>query len=100
MIMPPCKENGIECPDRQIGCQGKCPKMVTYYEKLEKARENERRQKQMDSYRKDTAVRLKNSSGCVPSVILKNKVRSQERRANPYGKVIKKDKPTCDGTGG
>lgn len=100
MIMPPCKENGVECPDRQIGCQGKCPKMARYYAKLEKARENERRHKQVDSYRKDAAARLKRSNGCVPSVILKDTVRQQERSANPYGKVSKKDKPTGDGTGG
>lgn len=100
MIMPPCKENGIDCPDRTVGCQSTCPKMVTYYEKLEASRKNERRQKQMDSYRKDTAARLKNGSGCVPSVILKEKLRSQERRANPYGKVAKKDKPTGRSTGG
>lgn len=100
MIMPPCKENGVDCSDRTVGCQSTCPKMSAYYAKLEAAKKKERDHKRIDSYCKEAASRLKKSNGCVPLAILKEKLRSQERRANPYGKVIKKDKPAGGSTGG
>lgn len=100
MIMPPCKENGLDCKDRRVGCQSTCPEMAKYWAKLDAAKENEKKHKHLDAYRKETSTRLKDSSGCVPSVILKNKLRSQERRYDPYGKTGKKEKSGGRGAGG
>lgn len=100
MIMPPCKAEGRDCKDRRVGCQSTCPEMAKYWAKLDAAKENEKKHKQLDAYRKETSTRLKDSSGCVPSVILKNKLRGQERRYDPYGKVIKKNKPGDGNAGG
>lgn len=35
-MTPPCKD----CPDRQLGCHGKCPRYATYHEECEKQRQD------------------------------------------------------------
>lgn len=30
MATPPCKVNGIDCPDRHVGCQAECPQYKAF----------------------------------------------------------------------
>jgi hypothetical protein len=34
VVKAPCKVNGIECPDRTMGCRNDCEKYAEYKEKL------------------------------------------------------------------
>lgn len=36
----PCKENGIDCPDRYVGCHSDCNKYKEWKADMDKANEN------------------------------------------------------------
>lgn len=43
MIKPPCKDkNGTDCPNRAVGCQGKCEKYAAFRAELDAANKAER----------------------------------------------------------
>lgn len=38
---PPCKKNGVDCPRREVGCQGKCEEYKAFHEaRLELSRQS------------------------------------------------------------
>ena len=46
-MKPPCKQEGIDCPDRCPGCQGKCPKYAAF--KAAKEEANARRRAECEA---------------------------------------------------
>lgn len=30
--VPPCRKNGVDCPERRVGCQGKCERYRLFRE--------------------------------------------------------------------
>lgn len=44
----PCKQNGQDCPDRQVGCHSKCEKYREWKEMVEKANANRYAYKETD----------------------------------------------------
>lgn len=37
-VKPPCKEDGIDCPNRAVGCQGKCEAYAAFRKKIDEVR--------------------------------------------------------------
>lgn len=50
MIKPPCKQEGIDCPNRMVGCHQSCLKYQKYREEIQKFRQFEKQQRAIQQF--------------------------------------------------
>ena len=58
-MLPPCKENGIPCPDRHPACQSGCEKFAIYRAFVDDRRKEREREQLIDSATFDMARQVK-----------------------------------------
>ena len=55
MIKPPCKVDGVDCPNRKVGCQGDCEKYLAFRAERDAYLEERRQSSTGALYAADTA---------------------------------------------
>ena len=50
IVKAPCKVNGVECPERSIGCRNDCERWADYQERFKGFKENMRKHKVQDEF--------------------------------------------------
>lgn len=61
-MLPPCRENGIPCPDRKPGCHGNCKRFRIYRDFVESRRKEREKRRFVDDARFELAANARKKS--------------------------------------
>lgn len=78
--MPPCRENGKDCPERRCGCQAVCQPFAEFRRRLDDIHKAKANESVLLGYTAAAVDSTKDRGSRPPSTIIKDAEAREERR--------------------